>query len=85
MGEEEARDGVLELLVSSHICGHFLSKRCLVETWVRNQGLQFSQERATVPGCAVSVACPSFPATLLSHMGQARKQKGLEYGCFGVP
>ena len=33
-----------------------------VEAWaglLRNQGLRFSQEEEIVPGCAVSVACPS--------------------------
>ena len=46
-----------------------------VETWagiLRNQGLQFCQEKEIVPGCAVSVACSSCPDNSLESPGPGR-------------
>ena len=40
------------------------SPKLHVETWaglLRNQGLQFSQEKEIVSECAIAVACPSCP------------------------
>ena len=69
------------------------------ETWaglLRDQGPKIFREVEIVPGCAVVVACPSYPV-LLSHMGEVEllgtcwvghswgKQFGLGYGCSGVP
>ena len=70
------------------------------ETWaglLKNRGLRISQEVEIVPGCAVRVTRPSRPdysseppgpgRVIRNMLGWSRlvKQKGLGYGCSGVP
>ena len=59
---KSTRCGIRCSAVDEYAHPHQAPLKLHVETWaglLRNQGLQFSQEKEIVPECAVAVACPS--------------------------